>query len=57
MHGGAAPQVRHAAQRRLFEERLARHAARWDRMKDSTQAAHLRAFMPLGVLPTHVVNA
>jgi len=38
MHGGAAPQVRHAAQRRLFEERNRRHRERWERMKPETRA-------------------
>jgi len=38
MHGGAAPQVRHAAQRRLFEECNRRHRERWERMKPETRA-------------------
>ncbi len=46
MHGGAAPQVRHAAQRRLFEERDRRHRERWERMKPETRAEIVAGLFP-----------
>jgi len=48
MHGGAAPQVKEAAARRLFEDRLARHAARWDAMHESRKDALVRTYLGLG---------
>lgn len=47
MHGGAAPQVKAAAARRLFDERLARHAARWDAMSDTRKDETVRALLGL----------
>lgn len=47
MHGGAAPQVRAAARRRLFEERERRHAARWESFSEATREQYLRAFIPM----------
>ncbi len=47
MHGGAAPQVRHAAQRRLFEERDRRHSEQWARMRPHTRAEIIAGMFPL----------
>ncbi len=54
MHGGAAQQVRHAAQRRLFEDRLAGHAARWERMTPETRAEIVAGLFSLAVTPPPV---
>jgi hypothetical protein len=47
MHGGSAPQVKAAAARRLFEDRLARHAARWDAMSATRKDEAVRAMLGL----------
>jgi hypothetical protein len=47
MHGGAAPQVRAAAHARLFEERIARHAARWERLSQRRRDTYTAAMMGL----------
>ncbi len=51
MHGGAAPQVRHAAQRGLFEERDRRHRERWARMNPHTWAEIIAGIPPSRTLP------
>jgi hypothetical protein len=47
MHGGAAPQVRQAAHMRLFEERKARFAARWNRSTPAYRDRITRAMLGL----------
>ncbi len=51
MHGGAAPQVRHAAQRGLFEERDRRHRERWARMNPHTRAEIIAGIPPSRTSP------
>ena len=54
MHGGAAPQVRAAAARRLFDERLERRAARFDAMTPERQDELVRALLPLDPALEHL---